>query len=106
MPRARSRRTARAIFQINVDGQQVTQLMLLLAATSRATAATRSRSSSSSTNRFDATQGRSQGMVVNAITKSGTNTPAGHVLGLLPRRQLNAKDFIQQRVLPYSEPAV
>jgi len=28
-------------------------------------------------NRFDATQGRSQGMIVNAITRSGTNQFAG-----------------------------
>jgi hypothetical protein len=53
-------------------------------------------------NRFDATQGRSQGMVVNAITKSGTNTPTGTFGGYFRNDKLNAKDFIQQRVLPYS----
>jgi hypothetical protein len=53
-------------------------------------------------NRFDATQGRSSGMVVNAITKSGTNTPAGLFSGYFRDDRFNAADFIQDRVLPYS----
>ncbi len=53
-------------------------------------------------NRFDATQGRSSGAQVNVITKSGTNTPAGSLSGYFRRDDLNAADFIQQRVLPYS----
>ena len=53
-------------------------------------------------NRFDATQGRSQGMVVNAITKSGTNTNAGTLSGYFRDDSLIAKDFIEHRVLPYS----
>ena len=44
-------------------------------------------------NRFDATQGRSSGMIVNAITKSGTNTLAGTVSGYLPQRQLQRGGF-------------
>jgi Carboxypeptidase regulatory-like domain len=53
-------------------------------------------------NRFDATQGRSSGMVVNAITKSGTNNFTGSVGGYFRDDKFNAEDFIQQRVLPYS----
>jgi len=53
-------------------------------------------------NRFDATQGRSQGMVVNAVTKSGTNTFAGTLAGYFRSDKFNAKDFIEDRVLPYS----
>ena len=54
-------------------------------------------------NRFDATQGRSQGMVVNAITKSGTNTFAGTLAGYFRSDKFNARDFIEDRVLPYSD---
>jgi len=53
-------------------------------------------------NRFDATQGRSAGLQVNAITKSGTNTPSGSLGGYFRNDRFNAADAIQQRVLPYS----
>lgn len=53
-------------------------------------------------NRFDATQGRSQGMIVNAVTKSGTNTFAGTLGGYFRHDKFNAEDFIEKRVLPYS----
>jgi hypothetical protein len=53
-------------------------------------------------NRFDATQGRSQGMVVNAVTKSGTNAFAGTLAGYFRDDSFNAKDFLTDRVLPYS----
>ena len=55
------------------------------------------------TNRFDARQGRSTGIQVNAITKSGTNTPAGSFAGYFRDDQFNAADFIQKKVLPYSD---
>jgi hypothetical protein len=88
-------------FQVNVDGQQVTQLICCSQQQPRY-----SRDSIAEfeiiTNRFDATQGRSQGMVVNAITKSGTNTAAGTFSGYFRNDSMNAKDFIQDRVLPYS----
>ena len=57
-------------------------------------------------NRFDATQGRSSGMVVNAITKSGTNDLAGTVGGYFRDDKFNGKDFLQHRVLPYSNQQV
>ena len=53
-------------------------------------------------NRFDATQGRSAGVQVNAITKSGTNAFAGTASGYFRDDRFNAEDFIQHRVLPYS----
>src|SRR5258705_3507679 len=53
-------------------------------------------------NRFDATQGRSSGMIVNAITKSGTNALTGTFGGYFPNDRFNAEDPILHRVLPYS----
>jgi hypothetical protein len=53
-------------------------------------------------NRFDATQGRSSGVQVNAITKSGTNTAAGTFSGYFRNDRFNAPDFIRGAVLPYS----
>jgi carboxypeptidase family protein/TonB-dependent receptor-like protein len=53
-------------------------------------------------NRFDATQGRSSGMIVNAVTKSGTNNFAGSFGGYFRHDKFNAEDFIERRVLPYS----
>src|SRR5436190_1438438 len=54
-------------------------------------------------NRFDATQGRSMGVQVNAVTKSGTNTRAGTFAGYFRNDKFNAADFIQHRVIPYSD---
>jgi hypothetical protein len=57
-------------------------------------------------NRFDASQGRSSGMVVNAVTKSGTNTLAGMLGGYFRDDSFNAKDFFRNRVLPYQNQQV
>src|SRR2546422_215155 len=53
-------------------------------------------------NRFDASQGRSAGMVVNAVTKAGTNVYAGTFGGYFRSDEFNAADFVANRVLPYS----
>jgi hypothetical protein len=77
-------------FQTNVDGQSVTLTVCCAQNQPRY-----SRDSIAefqlTTNRFDATQGRTMGMMVNAITKSGTNTVRGHVRRLLPPRQLERR---------------
>ena len=105
--RARCPQDRQGYFQINVDGQQVTTT------DHRQPTSSQPRYSRDAiaefefvANRFDATQGRSTGMLVNAITKSGTNTFAGTFAGYFRDDKFNAKDFIQNRVLPYSEPAV
>lgn len=54
------------------------------------------------TNRFDASQGYSTGVLVNAITKSGTNQFAGTFSGYFRDDRFIAKDFVTRRVLPYS----
>jgi hypothetical protein len=52
--------------------------------------------------RFDATQGRSTGLMVNAITKSGTNVSSGSFAGYFRDDNFNAADFLAGEVLPYS----
>ncbi len=87
-------------FQLNVDGQQVT---------SNLGTGNQSRYSNDAiaefqfiSNRFDATQGRSTGVQVNAITKSGTNLFAGSLVGNFRDSKFNAEDPVLHKVLPYS----
>jgi hypothetical protein len=51
-------------------------------------------------NRFDATQGRSSGVQVNMITKSGTNRYAGSFRGNFRDDRFNAKNPVIGRVVP------
>src|SRR5438093_7947063 len=87
-------------FQLNVDGQQVTANL---------GTGNQPRYSNDSiaefqfiSNRFDATQGRSTGVQVNAVTKSGTNTLLGSLVGNFRDSKFNAEDPVLLRVLPYS----
>jgi len=92
---------ATGTFQLNVDGQQVTQIHAYgqgQPSYSRDAIAEFEFIS----NRFDATQGRSNGVQVNAITKSGTNTPSGSFAGYFRHDRFNAPDLVVHRVLPYS----
>ena len=92
----------RVAFQLNLDGQQVTNSV----AGSNFGQPRFSKDAIAefvfSTNRFDAAQGRSYGVVVSAVTKSGTNTPSGTFSGYFRDDRFNAADFIERRVLPYS----
>ena len=92
--------TGTGTFQINVDGQQVTGNCCGTghqASFSREAIAEFQLIS----NRFDAVQGRSAGVQVNVVTKSGTNALSGGLSGYFRDDSLNARDFIQDRVLPY-----
>ncbi len=88
-------------FQINVDGQQVTQN----AAGAGFGQPQFSREAMAQfqviTNRFDATMGRSAQIQVNAQTKSGTNELHGSAYGYFRSDKFNAADPIAQRVLPF-----
>jgi len=94
-------RNNRGDYQLNVDGQQLTSAVLQFRMNP-----TFSRDAIAEfeflANRFDATQGRSMGTVLNVITKSGTNTLAGTFSGYFRDDNFNAADHIQNRVLPYS----
>jgi hypothetical protein len=91
-------------FQINVDGQQVTNLIILTGAFGNPKF---SRDAVAEfefvANRFDATQGRSTAVQVNAITKSGTNTFAGSFGSYFRDDSFNAADHVVGRVLRYSD---
>lgn len=88
-------------FQINVDGQQVTQN----AAGTGFGQPQFSREAMAQfqviTNRFDATLGRSAQLQINAQTKSGTNMLHGSAYGYFRSDKFNAADPIGQRVLPF-----
>jgi hypothetical protein len=85
-------------FQLNVDGQQVSADI---------GAGGQPRYSQDSiaefqflSNRFDATQGRSSGVQVNVVTKSGTNTLSGLVRGNFRDDALNAEEPVLGRKIP------
>ena len=89
-------------FQVNMDGQQVT--------TNWSTAAFSSHFSRDAvaefqlvSSRFDATQGRSTGVQINAVSKGGTNLYAGTLSGYFRDDSLNAKDPVLKRLVPYSD---
>jgi len=86
-------------FQLNLDGQQVTGQL------GPGGQPRFSRDAIAEfqfiSNRFDATQGRSSGVQVNAITKSGTNLLNGMVSGYFRNSQWNAEDPVLNRVVPF-----
>jgi hypothetical protein len=90
------------MFQLNLDGQQITQKI----AGSGFGQPRFSREAIAEfqivTNLFDITQGRSGGVQVQAISKSGTNTNAGSIYGFFRDDKFNAADKVARRVLPYA----
>ncbi|HUK35004.1 MAG TPA: carboxypeptidase-like regulatory domain-containing protein, partial [Vicinamibacterales bacterium] len=90
------------LWQLNLDGQQITQKI----ANSGFGQPRFSREAISEfqivTNLFDVTQGRSAGIQIQAITKSGTNTTSGSGYGFFRDDSLNAPDPVAHTVLPYS----
>jgi hypothetical protein len=86
-------------FQTNVDGQSVT-LTVCCAQNQPRYSKDSIAEFQLTTNRFDATQGRTMGMMVNAITKSGTNTLAGTLGSYFRNDAWNAADVNQKQVHP------
>lgn len=88
-------------FQLNLDGQQITNKV----ASSGFGQPKFSREAIAEfqivTNLFDITQGRSTGVQVQAISKSGSNKMAGSVYGYFRDDSLNSSDFVAKRVLPF-----
>lgn len=93
-------------FQLNLDGQEITQQV----AGSGFGQPRFSREAIAEfqviTNLFDITMGRSQGIQVQAISRSGTNDLNGSIYGYFRDERFIAKDFVADRVLPYSNQQV
>jgi hypothetical protein len=87
-------------FQLNIDGQQVTNNGRAGAANPRVSQEAVGEFQFVAS-RWDASQGRSNGVLVNAVTKSGTNINTGSFSGSFRSARFNAEDFVQNRVLPY-----
>ena len=96
------REYAGTVYQMVIDGQQVTQTQ----GQSQSGQPRYSRDAIAefevAGSRFDATQGRSSGMIVNAITKAGTNAFSGTFSGFFRNDQFKAADLVVNRVLEYS----
>ena len=91
-------------FQLNLDGQQIS---------SELGTGNQPRFSPDSiaefqfiANRFDATQGRSTGVQVNVITKSGTNQMSGLFRTNFRSSSFNAPDPVAHKVVPIRQSAV
>jgi hypothetical protein len=93
-------------FQLNLDGQQITQKT----AGSGFGQPKFSREAIAEfqivTQLFDITQGRSTGVQVQAISRSGTNDLNGSVYGYFRDDRFNAKDFVAKEVLPFENQQV
>jgi hypothetical protein len=89
-------------FQLNLDGQEITQQVAGAGFGQPRFSREAIAEFQVVTNLFDITQGRSLGMQVQAISRSGTNSNSGSFYGFFRDESLNAKDFIAGRVLPYA----
>jgi len=107
-PTLRNRRD----FHINLDGQQTTSMLVQGGGTGTGAADQPLYSKDAIaefqfvSSRFNATQGRSIGTQVNAVTKSGTNTPAGSFAGYFRHDRFIGKDFVTGTDLPYQNQQV
>ena len=89
-------------FQVNLDGQPVSQSFSVASLGQPRFSRDAIAEFEVVSSRFDATQGRSTGIQVNAVTKSGANNFSGSVGSYFRHDSMNAKDFLADRVLPYS----
>ena len=89
-------------FNLNLDGQQIKQNVLSSGSGEPRFSREAIAEFQIVTSNFDITQGRSTGVQVQAISKSGTNNLSGAVYGYFRDDSLNAPDPVAHQVLPYS----
>jgi hypothetical protein len=88
-------------FQLNLDGQQITQETSVTGFGQPGISRDAIAEYQVVTNLFDVTAGRSVGLEVQAISKSGTNNLAGSFYGYFRDDKLNSADPFTRQVLPY-----
>ena len=89
-------------FQLNLDGQEITQQVAGGGFGQPKFSREAIAEFQVVTNLFDITQGRSLGIQVQAVSRSGTNDLNGSFYGYFRDESLNSEDFIANRVLPYA----
>ena len=89
-------------FNLNLDGQQIKQNVLSSGSGEPRFSREAIAEFQIVTTNFDITQGRSTGVQVQAISKSGTNNLSGALYGYFRDDSLNAPDPVAHQVLPYS----
>ena len=88
-------------FQLNLDGQQITQRVAGSGFGQPKVSREAIAEFQIVTNMFDITQGRSTGMQVQAISRSGTNDLRGSTYGFFRSDKFNAADPVTGTVLPF-----
>src|SRR5262245_4883251 len=89
-------------FNLNLDGQQIKQNVLSSGSGEPRFSREAIAEFQIVTNLFDITQGRSTGVQVQAVSKSGTNSLSGAAYGYFRDDTFNAPDPVAHQVLPYS----
>ena len=89
-------------YQLNLDGMQVTNTMAGSFFGNVRFARDSIAEFEFQSGRFDATSGRSMSIMVNTVSKTGTNSLSGTAFGYFRDDNLNAADHVTGRTLPYS----
>ena len=93
-------------FQLNLDGQQITQRVAGSGFGQPKVSREAIAEFQIVTNMFDIAQGRSTGMQVQAISRSGTNDLKGSTYGFFRNDSFNAADPVTGKVLPFQNQQV
>ena len=96
------RRSDPGYYQLNMDGMQVTNTMAGSSFGNIKFARDAIAEFEFQSGRMDATAGRSMGMMLNTVSKAGTNTLTGGVFGYFRHDSMIAEDPVAGRSLPYS----
>jgi hypothetical protein len=90
-------------YQLNLDGQQITQRVAGSGFGEPKLSREAIAEFQVQTNLYDITEGRSTGIQVQAISRSGTNEMHGSTFGFFRSDAFNASDPVKGTVLPYSD---